>query len=91
MLSLLDSLKMLHDKCNAVTFREGMPDWSAFDSICAVLTNAHTLHAEVLPLVYNALDSEVPQVLEKALKVIVQMAEGLDVSQPRSDLQHGPT
>lgn len=37
MLSLLDSLKMLHDKCNAVTFREGMPDLSAFDSIGAVL------------------------------------------------------
>lgn len=37
---------------------------------------------------YNALDSEVPQVLEKALKVIVQMAEGLDVGQARRDEQH---
>lgn len=33
----------------------------------------------MLPLVYNALDSEIPPVLEKALKVIPELSESMDV------------
>lgn len=43
--------------------------------------NAVTFREDVLPLVYNALDSDVPTLLEKALKVIPSLSETLDVSQ----------
>lgn len=47
-----------------------------FNSKC----NAIVFREEVLPLVYNALDSDVPPLLEKALKVIPTLSETLDVS-----------
>lgn len=37
-------------------------------------------YAEVLPLVYNALDSDIAPLLDKALRIIPNLAEGLDVS-----------
>lgn len=44
-------------------------DWSVADPS----------YAEVLPLVYNALDSDIAPLLDKALRIIPNLAEGLDV------------
>jgi len=41
--------------------------------------NATVFREEVLPLIYNALESDIPPVLEKALKVIPTLSEALDV------------
>jgi hypothetical protein len=43
--------------------------------------NATVFRGEVLPLIYNALESDIPPVLEKALKVIPTLSEALDVCQ----------
>lgn len=43
--------------------------------------SAAAFREEVLPLVYNALESENPPILEKALKGIPSLSESLDVSE----------
>lgn len=43
--------------------------------------SAAVFREEVLPLIYTALDSDAPPILEKALKVIPNLSETLDVSE----------
>ena len=50
--------------------------WVSFQSKC----NAVTFREEVLPLVYNALDNDIQALQEKALRVIPELSEALDVS-----------
>lgn len=76
---LLDNLAVFKDKCTDVVFREGKRD-----SLDLADTNRLKLmfpdgrYSEVMPLVYHALESENPVVLEKALKVVPGLCETLD-------------
>lgn len=76
MMTMLDNLQLLQAKCSAGAFREGKCNSSPS-------TRSHSTHwclfIEVLPLVYNALDADIAPLLDKALRIIPNLSEGLDV------------
>lgn len=93
MLTLLDNLTMLQDKTEKNVFRERRPIFRCFSVIELYI------FSDVLPLVYNALESEhaivctsvlhsascivndIPQVQERALKVVPGLCESIDYAE----------
>ena len=78
MLTLLDNLTMIQSKTEKPVFRERK-------SICFSQTPLSEF-IDVLPLVYNALDSEHALVQERALQCVPELCETIDYAEVQSVL-----
>jgi SCY1-like protein 2 len=77
MITLLENLKALQEKTAKSVFRQGELS-SGGDGVDLSHTD-HTL--DVLPLVYNALESEHAEVQERALKAVPDLCETIDYAE----------
>jgi len=75
MLTLLDNLHLLQEKTERTVFRERML------TLFFVLHELIYQSIEVLPLVYNALESEHADVQERALKAVPDLCETIDYAE----------
>ena len=91
MIVLLENLSELQKKTAKNVFRTGQ---SSFLFFCATRANEKGMglilfywgFVEVLPLVYNALESEHSQVQERALQCVPDLCESIDFSEVQSVL-----
>jgi SCY1-like protein 2 len=84
--SLLENLGMLNEKCSAAVFREGASFFPFLRFFGSQITDVYALSEEVMPLVYHALESDHPLVLEKALRVVPSLCESLDYTTVKGTL-----
>ena len=82
MLTLLDNLSMLQGKTDKVVFRERKVPRAC----CLTTCSSRYYCVEVLPLVYNALESEHAVVQERALKAVPDLCESIDYAEVQGTL-----
>jgi SCY1-like protein 2 len=78
MIVLLENLRTLQEKTAKTVFRTGKR-LIVLDNV--VDTNNHLHSLDVLPLVYNAMESEHPQVQERGLQTVPDLCETIDYAE----------